>query len=108
MGHYAAEMQCDKCGNLHCTCPSKKEKPNKKFIVADDYQVMTVDEFDTHLRSITSVNPLVYRVGKLEFEKREDAEVHARERCEAAIEKCRAQLTTLRNILKVQRPWERK
>lgn len=116
MGHYAAEMQCDKCGNLRCTCPPEPKKPNRNFIVTDDYRVVTVDEFDANPDNNTvrtkwggiAMNPLLYRMGKKEFKKRTDAETHARELCEAAVEKARAQLLELKNILKVQRPWEKK
>lgn len=120
MGHYASEMMCEKCGNLRCTCPPKKQKPNRNFIVADGFTVMTVEEFDADPKHNTrkmsigsttyteSVNPILHRLGKQEFKKREDAEVHARELCEAAVEEARARLLKLKNICKVQRPWEKK
>jgi hypothetical protein len=116
MGHYAAEMQCDTCGKLHCVCPPKTEKPNRNFIVTGDFKVVTVAEFDADPANTGTqtrygripMNPIFYRMGKKEFKKRADAEVHARELCEAAVESARAQLTNLKNILKVQRPWEKK
>lgn len=30
MGHYYAEMMCDKCGELLCKCKPKKVKKKKK------------------------------------------------------------------------------
>ena len=31
MGHYYAEMMCDKCGKLLCVCPLEKPKNHKKI-----------------------------------------------------------------------------
>ena len=120
MGHYRADLACDTCGEVRCVCPPKKEKPNRNYIVADGFKVMTVEEFDADPAHNTQkmriggstysqpINPILYRLGKKEFKKRHDAEVHARELCEAAVEEARARLLTLKNILKVQRPWEKK
>lgn len=116
MGHYYADMMCNTCGNVRCTCPPETKKPNGKFIVTDDYRVVTVDEFDAdpdnNIRRMrygtTPVNPLLSRMGKKEFKLRRDAEVHAREMCEAAVERCHANLLEIKNILKVKRPWEKK
>lgn len=33
MGHYASEMQCDKCGKLRCICPPKKEKSKGEWVI---------------------------------------------------------------------------
>lgn len=106
MGHYRADLTCGMCGSLHCSCPLPKLEPNTNFIVTDDFEVVTVKEFDA--RQPTIINPMFYRMGKKEFKRRHDAEVHARELCEAAVERTRAQLAQLKNILKVRRPWEKK
>lgn len=116
MGHYASEMMCDACGNLRCTCPPPPKKPNTSFIVTSDHRVMTVDEFDaapennrlkTKYGSMP-LNPVMLRMGLQQFKFRPDAETHARERCEAAVEDARAHLARLKKILKVERPWESK
>ena len=119
MGHYYADLMCDDCGKLSCVCPPKKEKPNRNFIVTDDFRVVKVTEFDADpannsrkikLGTLTTsmpVNPLLSRMHKKEFKRRHDAEVHARELCESAVEEARQHLLSLKNILKVQRPWEK-
>lgn len=107
MGHYRVDMACDICGEMRCACPPAPEKPNKNFIVTDDYRVVTVDEFDAECVQLGRY-PMLERMGKTEFKKRADAEVHARELCEAAVEHARTALTQLKNICKVQRPWEKK
>jgi hypothetical protein len=114
-------MACGKCGNARCTCPPKKEKPNTNFIVTDDFKVVTVAEFDADPANNTvkvsylggavigrsPLNPVARRFNKPEFKKRVDAEAHARDLCEQAVEETRAELQRLKNILKVQRPWEK-
>lgn len=116
MGHYAAEMMCDDCGNLRCTCPPKKEKPNKSWIVNHDFTIQRVQDFDADPANNVSntkygpipQNPVLLRFGRQQFKNREDAEAHAREMCEQAVEATRDRLTRLKKILKVERPWERK
>lgn len=107
MGHYRVDMACDTCGEVRCTCPPPPEKPNRNFIVTDNYRVVTVDEFDAECVQLGRY-PMLERMGKTEFKKRIDAEVHARELCETAVEQIRADLLELKNVLKVQRPWEKK
>jgi len=116
MGHYASEFQCDDCGKVRCICEPSPSPPNLNYIVTDDFQVVTVDEFDTDPANYTKRvrygnflnNPYVYRMDKKEFKKREDAERHAMELCEMAVERARLHLAELKNVLKVKRPWEKK
>ncbi len=119
MGHYRADLACDTCGEVRCQCPPSPKKPNNNFIVADGFRVMTIDEFDAdpQYNSIPMkfggqvirqpFNPIFSRLGKKEFKRRKDAEAHAMELCEAAVEDARQRLAELKNILKVQRPWEK-
>lgn len=107
MGHYAAEMMCDTCGNMRCTCPPEPKKPNSDFIVTDDYRVVTVDEFDA-LYARPDMNPCLFRMGKKQFKKRANAEKHAMEMCEFAVGQARAALLHLKRTLKTVRPWEKK
>jgi hypothetical protein len=89
MGHYAAEMMCDRCGNVRCTCPPAPKKPNGNFIVTNDFRVVTIDEFDADPANHSTptsygpvaMNPELYRVGKEEFKRRADAEEHAQRLC---------------------------
>lgn len=106
MGHYAAEMMCIKCGNLRCTCPPPPDKTAQHWVVGDDYTVQRAIDYENSCGHGT----LAYmnRLMKKHYKKRADAEEAARLACEAAVEATRQQLTRLKNILKVQRPWEKK
>jgi len=114
MGHYASEMMCDRCWNLRCTCSPKKEKPNTNWIVKNDFTVQRICDFDADPENNTMkmrygaipYNPVMRRVGAKEFKRREDAEVHARELCEQAVEQARENLLRLKKICKVIRPWK--
>ena len=33
MGHYAAEMMCDTCGNLRCTCQAPPDPCDSKWVL---------------------------------------------------------------------------
>ena len=116
MGHYYADLACDKCGNIRCTCPPKKEKPNRNWIVKHNFTVQRVVDFDADPKNTATQtkygpipqNPLLLRLGKKEFKTREEAEQHARELCEGAVEELRKRLTVMKKVLKVERPWEQK
>lgn len=116
MGHYAVDFQCDTCGKLRCVCPPKKEKPNTNWIVKGDFSVQRICDFDADPENNTirmkygSIpwNPIMNRMGAKEFKKREDAELHARELCEAAVEAARLELAAIKKVCKVTRPWEKK
>lgn len=116
MGHYRADLACDDCGNVRCTCPPKKVKTEKGFIVTTDWRVVTVAEFDADpANNVVKMrygdiptNPVLKRLGSEIFKKRENAEAHAREMLELEVEKTRARLAGLKKLLKVTRPWEQK
>lgn len=108
MGHYLADIICDRCGNRTCTCPAVEQPQPPRFIITDDYRVVTVDEFDAECRArnpTSSVNPVFHRWGKREFERRDEAEQFALELCEAALEKATAAVIKLTNYINL-RPWE--
>lgn len=104
MGHYAVDMQCDKCGNLRCTCPLPEDKTLHHWVVGDDFEVMTVEQFLSKVHPASRMRALVMK----RYARRSVAEKAARLRCEAAVDEARARLLELKNILKVQRPWEQK
>ena len=105
MGHYAAEMQCDKCRSFNCTCPLPPDKTANHWVVAEDYQVMRAGDYaDSKGGNLT----YLARTMRKHHPKRKDAEEEARLLCEAAVEAARAQLTRLKKVLKVDRPWEKK
>lgn len=105
MGHHAAEMMCDTYGNVRCTCPLPEDATLHYWVVGDNFTVMTVKEL---LASVHPVARTHARVMTKRYAHRSAAEKAARVECEAAVEAARAHLTKLKNILKVQRPWEQK
>lgn len=107
MGHYRADLACDTCGEARCTCPPKEEKPNRSFIVTDEYKVMTVDEFTT-AHDLPGRSAHLYLLGAKQFKRRASAEAHARKMLELEVEQARAHLLELKKLLKVIRPWEKK
>lgn len=113
MGHYYADMACQKCGNLRCTCPAKPHKPEKGWIVDDDFMVLSLADFDakklkSQSKRFQPLSPLFYRLGHTIYKSRRAAEKGAMKECERRVEETRAQLLHLKNVLKVQRPWEKK
>lgn len=106
MGHYAAEMQCDTCGNLRCTCPPLPDTTEQHWVVAEDYTVQRAIDYQKNCGH----GALAYmsRMMKKHYKKREEAEEAARFACEAAVEAARTHLSRLKKVLKVERPWERK
>ena len=113
MGHYASEMQCDKCGKLRCICPPSVRNETG-WIVNTNFSVSTLEDFDREHSSIKTkwgrmpINPLLYRAGEKIYKTRLGAEKGARRRCEETIEQTRRDLTALKHCLKVTRPWEKK
>ena len=107
MGHYAAELQCDTCGMLHCQCPPKPiDEKLDHFVVDSTFAVCTGHEYLE--RRLWDWSAPLYFQYKEKFKKREDAEVGARVACEAAVEAARIELARLKKICKVERPWEKK
>lgn len=107
MGHYYADMMCDACGELRCVCPPKEDRStDNHWVVGDRYEVMTAIEYERSRGHGGLAH--MQRLYKKHYPKREQAEEAAREACEAAVEAARQHLTDLKNVLKVQRPWEKK
>jgi len=107
MGHYAAEMCGDDSG-------TPKKQPNKDWLVDHDFTIIMVDDFDKKYGTVqtrfgvVSGHPALKRHGWTHYKTREEAEVAARIKCEAAVEEARNHLTTIKKTLKVDRPWEKK
>lgn len=40
MGHYRSEMSCERCGEPRCVCPRKPDKPDVRWVVASDFEVL--------------------------------------------------------------------
>ncbi len=103
MGHYACDMRPEWFGDK----PSKTDRcTDRDWVVGKNYEVMTAIEF----QNSCGAGQLAFmeRMMKKHYLKREDAEVAAREACEAAVESARQQLLRLKRVLKVQRPWEKR
>lgn len=108
MGHYLADIMCDRCGNRTCTCPTAEQVKPACFIITDDYRVVSVDQFDAEFKArnpTSTVSPTFHRWGKREFEKRDEAKQFALELCEKAFEKACAEVNRLSGIMHL-RPWE--
>lgn len=83
MGHYYAEMACEKCGNIRCWCPMERQEPNLNWMVdSSDMTILTVDDFDKKYNSYDTKYgkmpgmPLLRRMGCDYFKHRSDAEKH--------------------------------
>jgi hypothetical protein len=109
MGHYASEMMCDKCGNVRCTCPVEKSKPQKGWYITPDFRVITVEEADAEFTATFGPRALFsFRKTRKLHRTREEAEIVAREACEVAVEMHRVKLNEMKHLLKTVRPWEKK
>lgn len=77
MGHYAAELMCDDCGNLRCTCPSKPDKTLHHYLVdtEDQYRVITKADF-IQKYTTQGMYPWVQLCHVKLFKKKEDAIAH--------------------------------
>lgn len=69
MGHYAAEMQCNTCGRMHCNCVSKPDPD--KWIVDDDFMPILTSDFDKKYST-----PIMKRLYRKKFDTREEAYQH--------------------------------
>lgn len=104
MGHYACDMRPEWFGEEK---PTKKQRnTDNDWVVADDFTVMTALEFqESHACRQTA---FLHRMSRKHYRTRLNAEKAARRTCEEAVEATRENLMRLKNILKVQRPWEQK
>lgn len=105
MGHYAAEMQCDNCGKLRgCTCLKAEDRDLDKWIILDDWTVITKREFmNTHKSDRDWYTAIIAK----KYSSRARAMTAARIALEKLVEEHRADLIRLKKILKVERPWEK-
>lgn len=44
MGHYYAEMMCDKCGQIRCVCPAAPKKPDASWVL-DGFEPMKAEDY---------------------------------------------------------------
>ena len=86
MGHYYAEMACNRCGRINCICPRPPDNRGSRWINDDDpeFSPISVLEFDTKYAVIKTaygdVNgmPMMYRLKKAEFKTQEEATAHSK------------------------------
>jgi len=45
MGHYYADLMCDRCGKLPCICPPKAPEKRGPVFVIHEYEVLTLEEW---------------------------------------------------------------
>jgi hypothetical protein len=105
MGHYAAEMMCDVCGQVRCICVQQVVDDSDSFVV-EGFEVLTVREFRERFAGSNALNMKL--AFKKKYKTRLGAENAARKACEEAVEAARFNLTLLKKTLKVTRPWELK
>lgn len=81
MGHYYADMMCDTCSNIRCTCPPKPDTDHKRWMVhPQSLVVMRVSEFDAEAsKNKNGWTPVLFRMGSKAFDKKEDAIAHEKE-----------------------------
>lgn len=107
MGHYAAEMQCDKCGNIHCKCVLKPDNTDtKKWIVEteNNYTVIQVGDYDKKYATLPSKfgpvdgMPLLRRCKRKHFDLKSEAQAHAKQLIEEAIFELKKRLHELESV----------
>ena len=101
MGHYAAEMQCDKCGKLRCVCPPKPDESLKMWVVTDDYEVMKASAFE---KADGSSMAHFKRIMRTHYPTKKAAKEAAREQIIAAIKDARLRLCHLEKKLSPDSP----
>ena len=106
MGHYAAEMMCNKCGNVRCTCPPTKTV--QSGWVVRDFKVLSTDEDYAYQREKSPGTLFVHQMTRKVYKTRINAEKAAMKACEDAVQACRERLLELKHTLKTVRPWEEK
>lgn len=101
MGHYAAEMQCSTCGQLHCKCLPKPDESLKMWVVTDDYEVMKASAFE---KADGSSMAYFKRVMRTHYPTKKAAKAAAREQLVAAIKDARLNLCHLEKKLSPDSP----
>lgn len=80
MGHYYADMMCDTCGNIRCTCPREERIDTRWVIDEETCTVMQVFEFDK-AKAIPGLSGrgMIMRSSLEHFDTKEEAEEELRE-----------------------------
>lgn len=103
MGHYAAEMGHGEWDQGETV--QKAASSDQHWVVSDDFHVLRAIEYQRSLPDQGMA--FCYRMLRKHYVQREDAEVAARERCEAAVEAARTRLLELKRTCVTLRPWEK-
>ncbi len=108
MGHYLAEMMCDRCRRYPCVClvEKREDATANHWIVAEDFSVQRAGEYQRLSAKTHSAVGFYKRMSKQHFQNREDAEEEARRQCQDALEAARAKVSELEQILSLERPWK--
>lgn len=79
MGHYYGEMACSICGKIPCSCPREPNPDLNKWIVTNDFTVMTIATHDEKYKYIQTKygpipgHPWARRQGKDLFDTEQEA-----------------------------------
>lgn len=96
MGHYRAEMICDTCQQMRCTCPRKPDPSEKHWVISDDYQIMTALDFQT--ANNESGMGFWRRMTRSQFKSKKAAHAHALVQVQEATDSAHAALAELTTI----------
>ena len=85
MGHYYADLMCDRCGKIRCICPPSNTVNNDdQWVVDHSFNVVTIKEFDeanstitTRFGKVKSDFKVLKRVSLKRFDSKEEAELEA-------------------------------
>ena len=75
MGHYYAEMACQRCGRIDCTCPPRPDPDKFKWIndLDEDFTPIRVCDFDAKHKM-----GILYRLHKPKFDTEQEAWAHSK------------------------------
>lgn len=96
MGHYYADLMCDDCGKVRCTCVRSPAKPDLRWIVDEmTMEAITVHDFDKK-------RPfgMVARLKSKYFKTKKDAEDHSIVLLKEKIKEEKVNLKSLKDQLK--------
>ena len=104
MGHYAAEMMCDKCGRVSCVCPPKPDTDQLLWVL-DGFTPIQICDFDKK-HAVHRLSPWVYRLDKIKYSTKAEAAAaipalaaeHITQLKER-IKKCKDDIKALKNLL---------
>lgn len=112
MGHYAAEMQCDKCGNTRCNCVLKPDNSDaEKWIVEIEnyFTVIQVRDYDKKYATLPGKfgpvdgMPLLRRCKRKHFDVKSDAQAHAKQLIDETISELKGKLIALEAVRSVMK-----